>query len=342
VTLGGAIAADVHGKNHHRDGSLGTYVAALDLFAPTGRLRCTVSENADVFHATVGGMGLTGTIGSATLRLIPVESPAMVVRHEGARDLDAIFRLLSGNAPEDRYTVAWIDCLAKGAKLGRSVFMAGRHAGKGELGAPGLEAADLPEPRVPLPFDLPGFALNRGTVGLFNALYHRFQSRKNRPFLSGIDPFFFPLDALQDWNRLYGSHGFVQYQCVLPEARAFDGLKALLEGIAASGQASFLAVLKRFGPGGAGHLSFPMEGFTLALDLPFRGEVTTALLARLDARVRQEGGRVYLAKDAHLTPESFRAMYPGFSTWLAVKKRLDPGWAVQSSLSRRLGMERGL
>jgi FAD/FMN-containing dehydrogenase len=342
VTVGGAIAADVHGKNHHGDGSLGAHITQLDLFAPAGRMTCAPDMDADAFNATVGGMGLTGTIGAATLRMIPVESPAMVVRHAGARDLDAIFRLLSGDAPEDRYTVAWIDCLARGTALGRSVFMAGRHARKGELGAPGLEGADLPGPRFPLPFDLPAFALNRATVGLFNALYFRIQSRKARPFLSGLDPFFYPLDAVRDWNRLYGSRGFVQYQCVLPSAQAFEGMKALLELISASGQASFLAVLKRFGPGGGGHLAFPMEGFTLALDLPFRGDATTALLAQLDTRVLRDGGRVYLAKDAHLAPDHFRAMYPRFGAWLAVKQRLDPEWQVQSSLSRRLGMERGL
>jgi len=342
VTLGGAIAADVHGKNHHVDGSLGGHIQSLELFSPAGRLRISPDQDAEAFHATVGGMGLTGTIGSAALRLVPVESPAMVVRHEGAKDLEAVFRLLSQNAPEDRYTVAWIDCLAKKAKLGRSVFMAGRHARKGELGAPGLEAAELPEPRFPMPFDLPAFALNRATVGLFNALYFRIQSRKARPFLSGLDPFFYPLDTVRDWNRLYGSRGFVQYQCVLPSAQAFEGMKALLELISASGQASFLAVLKRFGPGGGGHLAFPMEGFTLALDLPFRGDATTALLAQLDTRVLRDGGRVYLAKDAHLAPDHFRAMYPRFGAWLGVKQRLDPEWQVQSSLSRRLGMERGL
>jgi FAD/FMN-containing dehydrogenase len=342
VTLGGALAADVHGKNHHVDGALGRHVTALELFAPDGERRwCGPEENADVFHATLGGMGLTGTLGAASLRLLPVESPAMVVRHAGAKDLEASFRLLAEQAPEDRYTVAWIDGLAKGASLGRSVFMAGRHARKGELGAPGLEGASLREPRFALPFDLPGFTLNRASVGLFNALYFHSQSRKTKPFLSSLDAFFYPLDAVRDWNRMYGADGFVQYQCVLPEGTAFDGMKALLELISGGGQASFLAVLKRFGPGGEGPLSFPMEGFTLALDLPFRGEATLALLAKLDARVLRDGGRVYLAKDAHLAPEAFRAMYPRFGEWFDVKQRLDPEWRVQSSLSRRLRMEAG-
>lgn len=339
VTLGGALAADVHGKNHHVDGSLGRHAAWLELFPPAGgRLRCSSREEAEAFHATLGGMGLTGVIGAAAIRLRPVESPAMVVRHAGAADLEALFRLLSDPAPEEPYTVAWIDCLSKGAKLGRGVFMAGRHAGRGELGAPGVGAAEVPEPRFTLPFDLPGFVLNRASVGLFNALYHWARSRKARPFLSGFDPFFYPLDAVRDWNRLYGRSGFVQYQCVLPSAASFEGMKALLEIVSTAGQASFLAVLKRFGPGDPGPLSFPMEGYTLALDLPWRGEPTAALLARLDARVASDGGRVYLAKDAHLGPDAFRAMYPRFGEWLAVKRRLDPESRIQSSLSRRLRM----
>ena len=342
VTLGGALAADVHGKNHHVDGSLGRHAAWLELFTPgEGRLRCSPAEDAEAFHATLGGMGLTGTIGAAAIRLRPVESPAMVVRHTGAADLEALFQLLGQEAAEEPYTVAWIDCLSRGARLGRGVFMAGRHAATGELGAPGLEEAEVPEPRFPMPFDLPAIALNRASVGLFNAVYHWAQSRKSRPFLSGFDPFFYPLDAIRDWNRMYGKAGFVQYQCVLPQAAAFEGMKALLERIAASGQASFLAVLKRFGPGDPGPLSFPMEGFTLALDLPWRGEGTARLLADLDARVAADGGRVYLAKDAHLGPESFRAMYPRFGEWLAVKRRLDPEGRVQSSLSHRLRMTEG-
>jgi hypothetical protein len=262
----------------------------------------------------------------------------MVVRHAGAADLHALFRLLSDHASTEPYTVAWIDCLSGGAKLGRGVFMAGRHAARGELGAPGLPATRIQEPRFSLPFDLPGFVLNRASVGLFNAVYHWTQSSKVRPFLSGLDPFFYPLDTIRDWNRMYGKSGFVQYQCVLPTATSFDGMKALLETISASGQASFLAVLKRFGPGDRGPLSFPMEGYTLALDLPWRGDATAGLLARLDARVTEDGGRVYLAKDAHLSPGSFRAMYPRFGEWLAVKRRLDPECLIQSSLSRRLDM----
>lgn len=339
VTLGGALAADVHGKNHHVEGSLGRHTSWIELFTPgAGRLRCSPTDDAAAFHATLGGMGLTGVIGAAAIRLRPVESPAMVVRHRGAADLEALFRLLSDDSAGEPYTVAWIDCLSRGAKLGRGVFMAGRHAEKGELGAPGLESAAVPEPRYAMPFDLPGIALNRASVGLFNSVYCWTQSRKVRPFLSGFDPFFYPLDAVRDWNRLYGREGFVQYQCVLPKATAFDGMKALLERIAASRQASFLAVLKRFGPGDPGPLSFPMEGFTLALDLPWRGETTAALLAQLDTRVAADGGRVYLAKDAHLSPASFRAMYPRFQEWLSVKRRLDPEQRIQSTLSRRLRM----
>jgi FAD/FMN-containing dehydrogenase len=286
----------------------------------------------------VGGLGLTGTIGVVALQLKPVKSLWMEVHHRAARDLEAAFQLLSDPGEDEPYTVAWIDCLAKGQNLGRSIYMAGHHVDRLDL-SPGRPPRS--EPMLQVPFDLPSWSLNAWTVRAFNETYYRLNGRKQRPFQSNMDPFFYPLDMVGKWNRCYGRQGFVQYQCVLPTATAFDGIKAMLEEISQAGAASFLAVLKRLGEGGPGHLSFLSPGFTLALDLPFRGEETEALLARLDALVLKGEGRVNLCKDAHLSAESFRVMYPRFKEWLEVKASVDPDWKLQSSLSRRLRLQEG-
>ena len=247
---------------------------------------------------------------------------------------------MDGAEFDDVYTVAWIDCLARGASLGRSVVMRGHHAALSEL--PVAERAQ-PFARVArrqrrVPFDLPSWALNPLSVGAFNHLYYWSQGAKHEPFLTDYDPYFYPLDAVADWNRLYGKQGFVQYQCVLPTAGAFDGMRRILELLAASRRASFLAVLKRFGAAGNGMLSFPLPGYTLALDLPVRDAGLFALLDSLDEVVVRAGGRVYLAKDSRLAAGTFRAMYPRYDEWLAVKHAVDPGNRFSSSMSRRLGI----
>ena len=337
VTLGGAIASDVHGKNHHGEGTFSNHVNWFDLITPEGScLRCSRQENQDVFWAAVGGLGLLGTITTVSLRLKKVASNWMRLQHVPAADLEAVFSLLSDPQRDAPYTVAWIDCMARGRNLGRSIFMAGDHVGAEDL-APARPPRS--EPRFSIPVDFPSWTLNAFTVRAFNETYYRLNKRKVEPFLSEIDPFFYPLDAVGHWNRCYGPRGFVQYQCVLPPRTAYEGMAKLLDQISGAGAASFLAVLKRLGPANQAPLAFPMEGYTLALDLPYRGEATPALLARLDALVMAAGGRVNLCKDSSLLPEYFFQMYDQFGIWRDAKRRVDPNWIRESSLSRRLGMK---
>lgn len=338
VSLGGCVAADVHGKNHHHDGSFGDHVLAIELIIADGsRVICSPSEKPELFWATVGGMGLTGIIGEVTLKLIPITSSQMIVRHHPAANLDQLFQLLQNPAVDDRYTVAWIDSLATGERMGRGIAMCGHHAAAEELpsGFGDVLAGNKGRGRS-VPFDLPGWALNPLSIGAFNALYYRREGRKQQPFLTGYDPYFYPLDAISDWNRLYGKRGFVQYQCVIPEQAAFEGIKALLLELSGSRRPSCLAVLKRLGPQGRGMLSFPIAGYTLALDLPIRDDGLFVLLNKLDEIVLRHGGRVYLAKDARLSADSFRAMYPRYGEWLKVKEAVDPQNRFSSSLARRL------
>lgn len=330
VTLGGAVAADVHGKNHHHVGSFSAFVREIELFTPQGVLRCSADLYPSVFWATVGGMGMTGIIGEVTLQLKRIPSAEMQVQHRPAANLAEAFALMESAELDDEYTVAWIDCLASGKNLGRSVFMRGHHA-EGALSS-GPKAAKLK-----MPFDLPGFALNRYTVRAFNAGYYRWEGRKQQAFRCDLAPFFYPLDGIQQWNRLYGKKGFVQYQFVLPPETADKGLEAVLTRLSLSGNASFLAVLKRFGAAGSGLLSFPMPGYTLALDLPLRHD-TLALLDTLDAVVLDHGGRVYLAKDARLAASSLPRMYPQLDAWRELRSQLDPEGLFVSALGRRLEM----
>jgi len=298
---------------------------------------CSSSDNPELFWATLGGMGLTGIIGEVTLKLIPIQTSCMMVRHHRAENLEQLFQLLQDSASDDRYTVAWIDSVASGARLGRGVAMCGHHAAAAELPGDFSGLSHIKKNRA-IPFDFPGFALNSLSIAAFNALYFRREGGKQQPFISSHDAFFYPLDAIENWNRLYGKRGFVQYQCVIPELTAFDGIKALLQALSGSGRPSFLAVLKRFGAEGRGPLSFPLAGYTLALDLPIRDEGLFVLLDKLDEIVLQHGGRVYLAKDARLAAASFRAMYPRYGEWLEIKNAFDPENKFSSSLSRRLEM----
>lgn len=338
VSLGGCVAADIHGKNHHRDGAFGAHVKEIELvLADRSRLRCSPDQDAELFWATVGGMGLTGIITEVLFQLIPVESSYLVVQHHQARDLDASFEILMDQAWDDHYTVAWIDCLAKGGNLGRSVLMRGHHA----------RPDDLPSRLRPRPyskarrqhnlgFDFPAWTLNSVSMAAFNELYYRLQSRKERPFIADYEGFFFPLDRIGNWNRIYGKRGFVQYQCALPTAESYKGMKALLEALAAGGRSSFLSVLKRFGPAGQGLLSFPFEGYTLTLDLPVSDRELFPFLDRLDEIVLRHGGRVYLAKDARLSAAAFRAMYPELVAWQRIKSKIDPENCFASDLAHRL------
>lgn len=336
VSLGGCVAADVHGKNHHHEGSFGEHVLNIELIlADGGRAKCSPTENVELFWATVGGMGLTGVIGEVSLKLIPIQSSFMQVRHHAAGNLEQMFRLIQDATIDDRYTVAWIDSMALGSQLGRGVVMCGHHVMKEGLPNNFQLASKAKSERV-IPFDFPSWMLNSLSISAFNALYYQREGGKRKPFLSDYDSYFYPLDAIGQWNRMYGKRGFVQYQCVIPDSNAFDGIKALLQKLSDSRRPSFLAVLKRLGAEGRGLLSFPVAGYTLALDLPIRDEGLFVLLNELDEIVLRYGGRVYLAKDARLSANSFRAMYPRYDEWLKIKNAVDPENKFSSSLSRRL------
>jgi len=339
VSIGGCIAADVHGKNHHRDGTFGEHVIEFDLALADGNVvRCSRTENAELFWATIGGMGLTGIITRASVRLIPVGTAFISVQHLQAGDLDASLELMESKQWDDNYTVAWIDCLSRGRNLGRSVFMRGHHAAIRELPS---HLATKPlsvklRGRRNVPFDLPSWVLNSAAMKVFNQAYYHVQRTKRAPFIADYQSFFHPLDSVGNWNRIYGRAGFVQYQLVLPTRDARAGLVQVFEEMSRSRRPSFLSVLKRFGPENRGLLSFPMEGYTLTLDIPIRDQGLFPFLDRLDEIVLKFGGRVYLAKDARLRAGSFRAMYSRLAEWQRIKARVDPANHFVSDLSRRL------
>ena len=342
VSLGGCVAADIHGKNHHRDGTFGAHVNAFELvLADRSRRRCAAEINEDLFWATIGGMGLTGIITEVSLQLIPVKSSYLVVQHHQAKDLEASFEVFTNEAWDDHYTVAWIDCMSKGSNLGRSVLMRGHHAAIEDL-PQRLRTKPYSKPRTPhnLGFDFPSWTLNSLSMSAFNELYFRLQGRRQDSFIADYESFFFPLDRIGNWNRIYGKRGFIQYQCVLPLKEAYEGMRTMLETLAGARRSSFLSVLKRFGPQGPGLLSFPFEGYTLTLDLPVTDPELFPFLDRLDDIVLKHGGRVYLAKDARLKPSAFRAMYPRLEEWLEIKRRIDPECCFESDLARRLEIGR--
>lgn len=329
VTVGGAIANDVHGKNHHKAGTFGRHVTRFELLRSDGARRtCSPSENADLFRATIGGLGLTGLVTWAEFRLQPVPSGFIDAESIRTETLDGFFDLSAASERTHDYTVTWIDSLARGRSLGRGLFLQGNHA----PARPG-EATPAPgRERIPFPFDAPGFALNALTVGAFNALYSRKQLGKRASKRMPYDPFFYPLDAIAGWNRMYGKRGFFQYQCWVPFSDGPGAVRAILEESAAARQASFLTVLKTFGDAPSpGMLSFPRKGVTVALDYPNRGPKTLDLLERLDGLVRKAGGRVYPAKDARMSPASFQAYFP---EWKEFSQHVDP--AFSSSFWRRV------
>ena len=333
VTLGGMVAADVHGKNHHRAGSFGDHVRSLRMRVADGRiLEVNERSEPELFHATIGGMGLTGHILEVELTLDRIPSPWIWREHERAADLDALLEGLARASAEWPFTVAWVDCLSRGRALGRGIVIKGRWAAPEE--APAATRARTPR-RPGVPFEAPGWVLSRPSVRAFNALYYRWLGA---PSARGIvDPhhFFFPLDAIADWNLLYGRRGFTQYQCVVPAGDRAATWR-LFEVLSRSGGASFLAVVKDFGRTGRGMLSFPMPGVTIALDLPLRGARTQRLVDELNGIVSACGGRIYLAKDTLTRPEHFRAMEPRLAAWTAVRRAWDPAGAIASAQSVRL------
>ncbi len=326
VTLGGAIANDVHGKNHHFAGSFAEHVRAFELLRSDGaRLICGPEQNVEWFRATVGGLGLTGLITWVEIRLQRIANPWIVAENRRFASLNEFFALNDDYEARYPYIVSWIDCAATGRALGRGIYMAGMHA------PPGVRAAAPPQRRsLTVPFTPPVSLVNTLSVRGFNRLYYHLP----RPVrgLTPYQPFFYPLDNLLEWNRLYGKRGFFQYQCVIPPEPARDALREILTRIAASGQGSMLAVLKRFGARTSGGLlSFPRPGVTLALDFPNLGQKTLALLDRLDEVTRQAGGAVYPAKDARMSGDSFRDYFPQWSTFANF---IDPRFS--SSFWRRV------
>ena len=339
VTLGGAIAADVHGKNHHADSSLGAHVRSLTLLTPTGEAHRLGPDgpDPDLFWATVGGMGLTGVITEATLVVHRVETAYARVDTDRTPDLDSTLDLMARSDHAYRYTVCWVDLLARDGSLGRGVLTRAHHALRADLPAP--QRRDPLRHRTGTPLAAPPWApprlLNRWTVGAFNAAYHRAAPLRERGRAQPLGGFFHPLDAVEGWNRMYGPRGFVQYQFVVPFGEE-DTLRAVAEGLSRAGAPSFLAVLKRMGAPTPGPLSFPRPGWTLALDLPAELPGLARLLAGFDERVLAAGGRVYLAKDSRARPDTVHAMYPDLLAWRATRARVDPDGVLVSDLARRL------
>lgn len=335
VTLGGAIANDVHGKNHHAAGTLGRYVRAFELLRSDGsRLLCTPEQNAEWFGATIGGLGLTGLITWAELQLRPVANGFIEAESVKFGSLDEFFAINRESEASFEYTVAWVDCLARGASLGRGLYNRGNHAP--------VQLDQLAFPRLPrklsVPIDLPSFAMTRPFIQAFNTLYFHKQRRRITRGLQSFEPFFYPLDAVLDWNRIYGSRGFFQYQFVVPHGDSHDVVREIFTRIAHSGQGSFLAVLKTFGDlPSPGWLSFPRPGVTLALDFPNRGGMTLDLFDDLDRIVLSAGGAVYPAKDARMSAASFRRFFP---QWEKLVPYVDPRFS--SGFWKRVTEERAV
>lgn len=334
VTIGGAIANDVHGKNHHCAGTFGRHVSQFELLRSDGeRLLCSPTSNEQYYAATIGGLGLTGLITWAEFKLKRIHHRAMQVENIQFNDLEEFFAISQQSDQYHDYTMSWIDCNSQGKALGRGIFFRGNHVAPDEIPKdwklPSINR--LPPALRTLPINLPSFALNRWSVSAFNSVYYNQQRQKTVSKLVDYEPFFYPLDAIFEWNRLYGKNGFLQYQFVIRDDN-HRMIKKILQTIAASGMSSFLAVLKNFGElVSPGILSFPRPGVTLALDFPIKGATTFELLEHLDDMVHEAGGVVYPCKDARLSARSFQAYYP---QWTDFAEYIDPSFS--SSFWRRV------
>lgn len=331
VSVGGAIASDVHGKNHHLHGCFSECVESLELMLADGSLiNCSRSDQPKLFHATCGGMGLTGLIVAVTLRLLRIESAYIQQTTFKATNLDEALQLFETHSTST-YSVAWIDCLAKGQALGRSLLMVGEHARDGQLLLPAKRALSVP-------LDMPAALLNRYSVQAFNELYYQRIRKSESKQRVSFESFFYPLDGIQQWNRLYGKQGFVQYQFVIPKVAGLHGMRAILERISASHRGSFLAVLKTFGAANNNLLSFPMEGYTLALDFKLEPGLLE-LLDELDSMVLAYGGHLYLAKDARMSEATFKQSQPNWQQFQEVRAHYGALGKFASLQSRRLGLD---
>jgi len=339
VTVGGAIASDIHGKNHHVEGSFGNHLRRMSLMLADGTIHeISPQQNPTLFWATVGGMGLTGVILDATFTLIPIETSLCTVNTIRCRNIDVLIEEMSHGDDDHRYSVAWADLLATGSRLGRSVLWRGDHTTLAELPSKDAAHALRYEPRhlASVPPVVPSFGfVNRLSSTLFNELWFRKEPRRKEGSRKSIPSYFHPLDAIGSWNRLYGDGGFLQYQFALPFG-CEDELRRIVEKIVVSKTASPLVVLKRFGASNPAPLSFPMPGWTLTVDIPTRAEGLGSLLHSLDNIVMAAGGRHYLAKDAHTTPLAIRRGYPRLDEWKQVQQSVDPDRRWQSDLARRL------
>jgi FAD/FMN-containing dehydrogenase len=332
ITLGGMVAADVHGKNHHQAGTIGAHLVALRIRTGAGEIvECSASREADLFRATIGGMGLTGHILEVELRLEAIPSPWILAESRRIADIDDFLEQLKSSGADWPYTMGWIDCVSRGRHLGRGVLLRGRWATTEE--APERLPGPLRRPSVP--FMLPSWALSRVVVRTFNGLKFRLHPRRARRGIQHPEAFLYPLDAIGSWNRLYGRRGFTQYQCVLPDSAGLGSARRLLDVLTSQGRASMLCVIKDCGAEGAGLLSFPRSGISIAIDVPVRDD-TQAVIDALNEQVIAEGGRVYLAKDQFTRPEHLRRMEPRLDEWLRVRRKWDPEARLRSAQSVRL------
>lgn len=335
VTMGGAIAADVHGKNHHVDGSFAAHVLSMRLVTPSGPFTLSPTEDPALFWATMGAMGLTGVVTTLTLKMVPIESDQVLVDTQRFGDLDAVMAAMSDGDENFRYSVAWVDCMTRGTHLGRAILTRANHASSTDV-----KDASLKGPRakrLSVPMTAPRGLLNRWSVSAFNELWFRSAPRLELGEAQSLSTFFHPLDGVGNWNRLYGPRGFVQYQFCVPDD-AHECVREVIERLSSSRVASFLAVLKRFGPANPAPLSFALAGWTLALDLPVGPSALPGVLDDLDDVVASVGGRVYFAKDARLRAEHVGVMYPRLDEFLGVKARVDPKHQLTSDLARRLDL----
>ncbi|HEX2845679.1 MAG TPA: FAD-binding oxidoreductase [Chitinophagaceae bacterium] len=337
VTIGGAIANDIHGKAHHVDGSFFNCVVSFTIMLASGEVvAASRTENADLFEANFGGLGLLGVILSAKIRLRKVETTYFKQKSIKVKNLDEMLDALEEYA-HFNYSVAWVDPLAKGSKLGSGVLTVGNAAGLDDL-PPSLRKEPLKlhkKSKLTVPFFLPGFLLNTITVKMLNRVI-AFVQNSPKEFIH-YEKFFFPLDMINNWNKGYGKRGFIQYQFVIPPGKeGAENVKKIIEMIASSGCTPFLNVFKKMGHG-QGILSFPFEGYTLAIDFPVTKNLR-AFTKKMDAEVLKAGGRIYLGKDSMLDKETFQAMYPQYDQWLAIKRKYDPQNVFTSDIGRRLGL----